>query len=207
MSLPIFIRTGRLRLRMTQEEFAKAVGVTRAAVQQWERVGGTAPRRVFQPRVAELLGVSVTELFDASFRASKSQSASTPQRVPILPEHEVVDFHLLDNFRDFDGHETVQSPVVVQRQTFAMRPTGDAAAALAGNMEIDQLVVVVEPALKPRPQDLVVVINDGNPPTVKQLIHDDGQVLLRPFDVRLPIKPVDGSVLIGVVRACVKHFR
>ena len=55
------IKTGRERLGMTHAQFADAVGVSRGAVQQWEK-GTTAPKRSHQKRVADALGVSVAEL-------------------------------------------------------------------------------------------------------------------------------------------------
>lgn len=51
---------------MTEQQFADAVGVTRGAVQQWEKEGGTAPARKRQGRVAKLLGLSIAELMDQS---------------------------------------------------------------------------------------------------------------------------------------------
>lgn len=47
---------------MTEEQFGAAVGVSRGAVQQWEKEGGTAPTRKNQPKVAALLGISVSML-------------------------------------------------------------------------------------------------------------------------------------------------
>lgn len=55
------IKSGRLRLGKTEQEFADAVGVSRGAVQQWER-NKTAPNRKRQPLVAAELGMSVSEL-------------------------------------------------------------------------------------------------------------------------------------------------
>lgn len=55
------IKAGRLRLGKTEQQFADAIGVSRGAVQQWEK-GGTAPNRKRQPLVAALLGMSVAEL-------------------------------------------------------------------------------------------------------------------------------------------------
>ena len=46
---------------MTHQQFADAVGVSRGAVQQWER-GLTAPTRKNQPVVAAFMGITVTEL-------------------------------------------------------------------------------------------------------------------------------------------------
>jgi transcriptional regulator with XRE-family HTH domain len=64
MSIHQKIRAGRAKLGMTEQQFADAVGVTRGAVQQWEKEGGTAPTRKNQPKVAELLGISVAELME-----------------------------------------------------------------------------------------------------------------------------------------------
>lgn len=55
------IKAGRQRLGMTHQAFADAVGVSRGAVQQWEK-GDTAPTRRHQPRVAAILDISVGEL-------------------------------------------------------------------------------------------------------------------------------------------------
>lgn len=62
MSIHQKIRQGRLRLGMTEQQFGDAVGVSRGAVQQWEKEGGTAPTRRNQPAVAKLLGMSVAQL-------------------------------------------------------------------------------------------------------------------------------------------------
>lgn len=50
---------------MTHQEFADAVGVSRGAVQQWER-GLTAPTRKRQPAVADYMGISVAELMQGT---------------------------------------------------------------------------------------------------------------------------------------------
>lgn len=55
------IKDGRQRLGMTEAQFAAAVGISRGAVYQWE-AGLTAPRRANAPRVAELLGITVSQL-------------------------------------------------------------------------------------------------------------------------------------------------
>ena len=42
MSIHRTIREGRIALKMTEQQFADVVGVSRGSVQQWEREGGTA---------------------------------------------------------------------------------------------------------------------------------------------------------------------
>jgi transcriptional regulator with XRE-family HTH domain len=64
VSIHRLIRDRRLALRMSEEALASAVGVSRSAVQQWEREGerGTTPRPSKRAKIAEVLGVSVEQL-------------------------------------------------------------------------------------------------------------------------------------------------
>jgi len=202
-----FIKQGRLRLGMSQERFAKAAGVSRGAVQQWEKPGGTAPRRANQPRLAQLMGISIAELMGHGVRASQPWTGSAPARVPVLPLHKVVSYGAIDNFRDVDGHETIPVSVPVQRHTFAMHVCGDAMTSLTGDSFPDGSTVVVEPDLVAMPDDYVVVVHDGHPPAVKQLVRDGELLLLKPLNPRYPVRELDGADVIGVVRALVKHFR
>lgn len=67
------IKAGRKRLKMTLQQFADAVGVTRGAVQQWEAAGGTAPSRKHYPVVAKLLGLnSMTGSVDGDIQPKMS---------------------------------------------------------------------------------------------------------------------------------------
>lgn len=56
-----FIREARLRKALTQEEVARKMGVTQAAVSQWE-TGVTIPQTRDLLKLSEVLGVSVSEL-------------------------------------------------------------------------------------------------------------------------------------------------
>lgn len=64
MSIHSRIKKGRLALGLNQQQFADRLGVARGSVQQWELENGTAPSRKHQPKVAELLGISVSELMN-----------------------------------------------------------------------------------------------------------------------------------------------
>lgn len=94
MSIHQRIRYGRSRLGMTEQQFGDAVGVSRGAVQQWEKEGGTAPTRKNQPAVAKMLGMSVSELMseDVSSQQPEDKAASMnfgSALTPILSwEHE-----------------------------------------------------------------------------------------------------------------------
>ena len=58
------IRAGREAMKLTAQEFADRLDVTRGAVQQWEKAKGTAPSRKHQGAVAALLGITVPELMN-----------------------------------------------------------------------------------------------------------------------------------------------
>ena len=65
MSIHSRIKAKRLALGLSEQALANMVGVTRASVQQWEREGGTAPKRSTQEKVAKALQISLAELLGA----------------------------------------------------------------------------------------------------------------------------------------------
>jgi transcriptional regulator with XRE-family HTH domain len=62
MTINARIKAGRLRLKMTEQQFADQLDVSRGNIYQWEKEGGTAPSRKRQEAVAKLIGLSVAEL-------------------------------------------------------------------------------------------------------------------------------------------------
>lgn len=203
MSIHSLIREGRVRLKMTEQEFAEALGVTRSAVQQWEREGGTAPNRKKQPDVAKLLGLSVAQLMSGDVN-----TATGPEirgAVPLLSDVQAGMYKMhVDNFHPGDGGSAlVETSVPVKRHTFALRVTGD-------SMEPDfheGMILIVEPEMEPTPGDYVIVKNKDDETTFKQLVKDGGEWYLKPLNPRWPIKPLGNSTVIGVVRAVERRFR
>ncbi len=61
MSLGQYISTRRKHMRLTQEELADKVGVSKSAIAKWETDGGL-PDRDNLRRIAEVMEVSVDEL-------------------------------------------------------------------------------------------------------------------------------------------------
>ena len=84
MSVHKRIRDGRIRLGLTEQQFADRIGVTRGSVQQWEKEGGTAPNRTRQPEVANLLGLTVAELMSQANDAQLSNPGQ-PSSPPMSP--------------------------------------------------------------------------------------------------------------------------
>lgn len=61
MAIKDLIKAGRKELGWTEQRFGDAIGVSRGAVQQWEK-GTTAPARKHQEAVAKLIGITLGEL-------------------------------------------------------------------------------------------------------------------------------------------------
>ena len=190
---------------MSEQQFADAVGVTRGAVQQWEKPGGTAPKRANQPRVAELLGLSIAELVSGG--SNVGHGFAIRGEVPLVSEVEAGNYTVIDNFKPTANFETVPVSVPVKRHTYALRVHGDSMASDAGDSFPDGSIVVVEPEMKAQSGDYVIVLNTENQTTFKQLVRDGGEFYLKPLNTRYPIKPLGSARIIGVIREFTKRFR
>src|ERR1700741_3747261 len=113
MSSHRLIREGRRNLGMSEQQFADAVGVSRGAVQQWEKPGGTAPKRSNQHRVAELLGISVAELVSGG--TNLSAGLDMRGEVALVWEVEAGNYTVIDNFKPSGKFETVPVTVPIKR--------------------------------------------------------------------------------------------
>lgn len=189
---------------MSEQQFATAVGVSRGAVQQWERPGGTTPRRTNWRRVAEVLGISIVELL-LGFRSELLSEVRA--QVPLVSEVEAGNYTVIDNFQPHGKFETVPTHVEVKRHTYALRVHGDSMVSEAGDSFPPGAILIVEPGMEPQPNDYVIALNAVNETTFKQLIKDNGDFYLKPLNSRFPIKPLGNARIIGVVREFTKKFR
>lgn len=190
---------------MSEQQFADAVGVSRGAVQQWEKPGGTAPRRTNQPLVAKVLGISVAELVSGS--SNVGQGLDVRAEVPLVSEVEAGNYTVIDNFKPKGRFETVPVSVEVKRHTYALRVHGDSMVSETGDSFPEGSILVVEPEMEAISGDYVIVLNEANQTTFKQLVKDGGELLLKPLNTRYPIKPLGKAQVIGVVREFTKRFR
>jgi SOS-response transcriptional repressor LexA len=205
MDVHRLIRKGRLRLGMTEQQFADAVGVSRGAVQQWERPGGTAPKRSNQRAVAKLLGISVAELVTGGTNVGRGVDMRA--QVPLVSEVEAGNYTVIDNFKPRARFDTVPVSVPVQRHTYALRVHGDSMVSETSDSFPDGSIIIVEPEMPALPGDYVIALNRENETTFKQLIKDGGDLFLKPLNPRYPIKPLGNATVIGVVREFTKRFR
>lgn len=204
MSSHQYIRDGRKRLNMSEQQFAIAVGVSRGAVQQWERPGGTAPRRSNWQRVADVLGVPVAELLSGMRSAVASDMRA---EVPLISEVEAGNYTVIDNFQPNGTFDRVPTRIDVKRHTYALRVHGDSMVSETGDSFPPGAILIVEPEMAPLPGDYVIALNTDNETTFKQLVKDGGDLYLKPLNSRYPLKPLGNAKIIGVVREFTKRFR
>lgn len=205
MSIHQLIREGRKRLGMSEQQFAIAVGVSRGAVQQWEKPGGTVPRRCNQPQVAKTLGISVTELLSGGTNVGARLVVRA--EVPLVSEVEAGNYTVIDNFRPKGRFDTIPVSIEVKRHTYALRVHGDSMVSEVGDSFPEGSIIVIEPELAPLPGDYVIVLNAQGETTFKQLVKDGGDFFLKPLNTRYPIKALGDARIIGVVREFTKRFR
>lgn len=181
MSIHRTIREGRIALKMTEQQFADVVGVSRGSVQQWEREGGTAPKRTLQPAVARALGISVAELVDP---LASHPSAIDLTSNPEYPAIRRVRFKLSAGASGFavDYVEDDAAPIVFQRAWFVgngYTPAKLFAARVAnGSMEPglhdgDTVVVNTEDTVLKDGE--AFAMNYEGEMVIKRLVRDAGQ--------------------------------
>ena len=196
---------GRRRLQMSVAAFARAAGVTRAAVQQWERIGGTAPRASHRDGVARLLGMSVAEFNSGGPRPPLRLKRHHAVRV--VSDVEAGGYAAIDNFAAPGALERVMVTVEVKQRTFALRVHGDSMVGSGGESFPEGTIVVVEPDMQASPGDFVIVLNLAKQATFKQLALIDGHLFLKPLNRRFKTKPLGSASVLGVVREAIRRFR
>lgn len=152
MSIASLIRNGRLRLGLTEQEFADQAGVSRSAVQQWER-GETAPRRKNQPAVAKVLGITVAQLMSGDDPATNAVSvAAGTTRIPLISYVQAGDLTaIMDDHAPGAAAEYLLTDLPVSKHTFALEIRGT--SMLPDFKEGDR--VIIDPEVKPQPGDFV----------------------------------------------------
>ena len=154
MAIHEVIRAGRLRLGLTEEQFAARVGVSRGAVQPWERADGTAPRRSNQKAVAEVLGISVAALMSGEPDALKNTAAASvgTTRVPLISNVQAGNLTaIMDDHAPGSATEYLLTDLQVSKHTFALEIRGDSM-----NPEfVEGDRVIIDPEVRPTPGDYV----------------------------------------------------
>lgn len=203
-SIRELIVKGRTRLGLTERGFASLVGVTRGAVQQWEREGGTAPSKGRKDAVAALLGMTTAEFITGGPRPLVAWKRRS---VRVISNVEAGGFTKVDNLIPHGDTETVLVTVDVNRHTFALRVRGDSMRGSGAVSFPEGTIIVVEPEMKPNDGDFVVVLNAKKQATFKQFVLVAGTAHLKPLNAAFKTEPLGENEVIGVVRESITRFK
>jgi len=160
-------------------------------VQQWEREGGTAPKRKRMEVVAELFGMSVAELLgEAPALRRHSNVGPGPDirgLVPLISWVRAGSWcEASDPLQPGDAEEWLPCPAAHSPGTFALRVRGDSMTAPHGNSRTypEGCIIFVDPERKsPVNGDRVVACLVGqHEVTFKIYKNEDGRQWLQPLN-------------------------
>lgn len=176
------IKEGRLRLGLTEEQFAEKAGVSRGAVQQWEK-GSTAPNRKRQPIVANLLGLSIAELMG---EASNVSDASKPAGVvPLISWVQAGGWsEAADPLQPGDAEQWIASMKPTSKHAYALRVRGDSMTAPYGKSYPEGSIIIVDPDLRSpnNGQRIIAKLSGSDEVTFKVYKEEDGRRWLHPLN-------------------------
>jgi SOS-response transcriptional repressor LexA len=111
----------------------------------------------------------------------------------------------VDNFAPGSADEWVDTTVPVKRHTYALRVSGDSMTNPAGSPSFPEgVIIIVEPEEEARNKSYVIVRQNGEETTFKQLVIDGGRTYLKPLNPRYPIMEIaPDAVICGVVKQMV----
>lgn len=180
---------------LTHEQFANAVGVSRGAVQQWER-GITAPTRKNQPAVAAYMGITIAELMaetaTVALTAPSAYVSASGGRVPELidiegnPDYPAIRRVNIKAQAGVTGYsveymEEERLPIFFRRDWYesrGYRPERMIAVRVAGDSMLPSLhdgdLIVVNTERKEPKQGITFLVSHEGEVVVKRLVRDVG---------------------------------
>ena len=195
------IREARQVYQLSQGGLAKRVGVSAAAVWQWESgdVRGLKPTNLLA--TARALGVNVQWLVYGSGRMY-DDATGPAARVPVVPWHNAGQVE--HSIREDKCTEYVDAAFSPHARLFAVVIPDD---SMAGEIPRGS-TLAVDPGLTPEPGDYIMVrhIETGDV-SCRKLIRDGGKLYLQAANPAYPMHPAEGHEIIGVVREVIRRFR
>lgn len=188
----------------SQAEFARKSGINPSQVTQWlsgyRNLGEKVARKIevtldLPHNWLDEKNISNGDNFDID--------VNTKGSVPIISWVQAGHWHgTIDNLMPGEG-ERFETTVTPREHTFALRVRGDSMEPTFP----DGCVIVVEPEKSANHGDFVVVRQNGDEATFKQLIHDGASKYLKPINSRYPIMELKPDATIcGVVVQMGRNF-
>lgn len=188
----------------SQAEFARQTGINPSQIAQWisgyRNLGEKVARKIELTLDLPHNWLDKIELEDGD---NFDVNVNTKGSVPIISWVQAGHWQeAIDNLSVGEG-ERFETTVSPRAHTFALRVKGD-------SMETtfpDGCVIVVEPDKSPNNGDYVVVRQNGDEATFKQLIYDGAMKFLKPVNPRYPIMQLkEDAVICGVVVQMGRNF-
>lgn len=215
------IKQERKARKLTQVELAKASKVQQSTIADLER--GRTSGTPSTPQIAQALGVNAYWLAtgkgqkEPGYGASSSnggiqdagnisQKLAIGGRVPLISLVAAGNWgEAVNNLEPGQADEWIATTVTVKKHTYALRVQGDSMVSASGKYSFpDGAIIIVEPEEEARHGSFVIVRQNGSEATFKQLVHDGGQMYLKPLNDRYPIMPMrPDAVICGVVKQMV----
>lgn len=227
MSIHERIKQRRNELKLSMEELAKRVEVKSwQTIQQWEKEGGTAPKRTRLAAVAAALGTSVEWLLYGETLANQEQQSAQnrenkdfptsgenfgvgPAVKPrMYPEIAWVQAgmwtEICDSFQTGDAEAWHRSTENLGQYGYVLRVTGASMTAAPGERVTfpEGSLLFVNPEMAATPSKFVIVRRNGNEATFKKLVSIDGDLFLEALNPAWPnryIKLRESDHICGVV--------
>jgi SOS-response transcriptional repressor LexA len=174
------IKSARKKKGLSQDELSVFVGVSRAAISQWER-GETTPRGKYLSDLATALGVTVEWLLvgsttptqpvaeigsKAAFSNTEPAVVPSGRRIPILSYVQAGHWReMCDQAFGVDGNtEFVLAGIDVGQHAFGLWLRGNSMAPTFNEGDL----VIIDPDESPRPGDFVIAKNGSEEATFKK---------------------------------------
>lgn len=156
-------------------------------IQQWEREGGTAPKRQRMEVVSKVFGMAVNELMGVSGRENTEPGPQLRGRVPLISWVRAGQFtDAADPFIAGDAERWMDCPVNHSGSTYALRVRGDSMTAPtgAGRTYPEGCFIFVDPEKRsPVNGDRIVArLEDSDEVTFKIYKNEDGRQWLQPLN-------------------------
>lgn len=208
---PERIKTRLKELSMTQEDLAKELQVTLAAVAHYLGGRRTPPLKQFQ-KLAKVLQVNPIWLqygfdpFKETELAKAARKFELPveiARIPILTWKKIAEIQKLEDIDYMQQEEYVPHIYTDELGQYAVRIKGDAMTAPSGHMvsyREGELILVNPWSQKNYGDSVVVVLPDATEATLRQFVMDSGVEYLKPLNPQYPLVKINDDVrFLGVV--------
>lgn len=175
-------------------------GVSQSSLSKLESGKSLNPRPSTLAKIAEYFGVTTDTMLTSNLQLDGYNFEDDLRKVAMIPLISWVQAgdwqEAVDNLQPGEGERipTVYSP---RDHTYALRVSGDSMEPKFSNGD----VVIVEPNEQPENGNYVIVRQNGDEATFKQLQMDGPHCFLKPLNPRYPIMEMQAdAVICGVVK-------